>query len=203
MNRGDEVNVRERRKKELKELIFQKSVELFAEKGFDQVSVDEITKACGVSKGTFYNYFPSKQAVLLYLGSSQMELVLQAIEESAGDEDLKERLLKVFGGLFSRLGEKTELMKLVMRQFLNSSTLMSEEYNTIVSFHQALVKLLTEAQQKKQIAETCNLQEASSLLIACYFQLVMTWLSSDLERSVIQKSFEEQLNIIWEGIQRR
>jgi AcrR family transcriptional regulator len=194
MNRGDEVNVRERRKKELKELIFQKSVELFAEKGFDQVSVDEITKACGVSKGTFYNYFPSKQAVLLYLGSSQMELVLQAIEESSGDEDLKERLLKVFGGLFSRLGEKTELMKLVMRQFLNSSTLMSEEYNTIVSFHQSLVKLLT---------ETCNLQEAASLLIACYFQLVMTWLSSDLEISVIQTSFEEQLNIIWEGIQRR
>lgn len=53
-----------------KQEIFEKAIQLFADKGFNQTSVEEIAKNTGVSKGGFYTYFSSKN-----------ELMLQMIEE--------------------------------------------------------------------------------------------------------------------------
>lgn len=41
------------------------AVELFREKGYDRVSVDEIVRTAGMSKGTFYIYFRSKADIIL------------------------------------------------------------------------------------------------------------------------------------------
>ena len=35
---------------------------LIAEKGYDQVTVDDIAAACGIGRGTLYHYFPGKDA---------------------------------------------------------------------------------------------------------------------------------------------
>ena len=53
--------LRETRKKELKELIFLKAVQLFQERGYENVTVQDITTACGIAKGTFFNYFPKRK----------------------------------------------------------------------------------------------------------------------------------------------
>ena len=46
-----------------KEIIIQKSFVLFLTKGYKEVSVNEIHKECGVSKGAFYHHFVSKDAL--------------------------------------------------------------------------------------------------------------------------------------------
>ena len=46
-----------------KEIIIQKSFVLFLTKGYKEVSVSEIHKECGVSKGAFYHHFVSKDAL--------------------------------------------------------------------------------------------------------------------------------------------
>ncbi|NIL87602.1 mycofactocin system transcriptional regulator [Rhodococcus sp. 06-221-2] len=39
------------------------SIELFASKGFDETSIDDIADAAGIARRTFFRYFPSKNAV--------------------------------------------------------------------------------------------------------------------------------------------
>ncbi len=51
-------------KLEKKELIIKKSRELFSEIGYEETKVEDITKALGISKGSFYTYFNSKEEVL-------------------------------------------------------------------------------------------------------------------------------------------
>ncbi len=46
-----------------KEIILEKALELFAEKGYDSVSVGEIAKAVGIKAPSLYNHYPSKQAI--------------------------------------------------------------------------------------------------------------------------------------------
>ncbi|WP_342600513.1 helix-turn-helix domain-containing protein [Psychrobacillus sp. FSL H8-0483] len=46
-------------------LIIEKAVELIAKNGFETTSVQEITEACGISKGAFYIYFKSKESLLI------------------------------------------------------------------------------------------------------------------------------------------
>lgn len=56
-----------RQKKALatREKLLKTSLDLFSKYGFEHVSIEQITKACHVSKGTFYTYFPSKYDVIL------------------------------------------------------------------------------------------------------------------------------------------
>ena len=56
----------EERKNQKKQLI-EVSKKLVIERGIKNVSVDDITKACGIAKGTFYNYYDNKDALLIEL----------------------------------------------------------------------------------------------------------------------------------------
>lgn len=51
-------------RQEKTKLILDTSLELFAEKGFHQTSISDITRKAGISKGLLYNYFESKDEVL-------------------------------------------------------------------------------------------------------------------------------------------
>lgn len=51
-------------RQERTKLILDTALELFAEKGYHQTSINDITKRAGISKGLIYNYFESKEAVL-------------------------------------------------------------------------------------------------------------------------------------------
>lgn len=59
------LTTRQKKALETREKLLKKSLELFSKFGFEHVSVEQITKACNVSKGTFYTHFPSKYDVIL------------------------------------------------------------------------------------------------------------------------------------------
>jgi AcrR family transcriptional regulator len=71
---------RQRRSAELRERLFRAALELFAQKGFVETTVEDITEAADVGKGTFFNYFPSKDHILLAFGEMQRSKLEAAIE---------------------------------------------------------------------------------------------------------------------------
>lgn len=56
---------RQKKALETREKLLKTSLDLFNKHGYEHVSVEQITKACNVSKGTFYTHFPSKYDVIL------------------------------------------------------------------------------------------------------------------------------------------
>jgi len=69
---GTRKDRKERRRKDLLRVAW----ELFGEKGFDAATIDDITRRAGISHGTFYNYFASKESVLQHLGREVLEDML-------------------------------------------------------------------------------------------------------------------------------
>jgi AcrR family transcriptional regulator len=57
--------LRERKKRQTRQLITDTATEMFLERGFDAVRVAEIAEACGVSEKTVFNYFPAKESLIL------------------------------------------------------------------------------------------------------------------------------------------
>lgn len=55
---------RERKKAEVRRRLYDAAVRLFRERGFDTTPVEAITEAADTAKGTFFNYFPTKEHVL-------------------------------------------------------------------------------------------------------------------------------------------
>jgi AcrR family transcriptional regulator len=62
-----EVSRRERKKEETKERIVEAAFALFRKHGVEATTVEEICERADVAKGTFFNYFPRKEAVFGYL----------------------------------------------------------------------------------------------------------------------------------------
>lgn len=57
--------LRERKKAQTRRRIEETAVRLFAERGYDAVTVNEIAEAAGVAKVTLFTYFPTKESLVL------------------------------------------------------------------------------------------------------------------------------------------
>src|SRR5947209_19040784 len=85
-----EIGLRERKKQQTRELIAEAARHLFADRGFDQVTVAEVARAANVSEVTVFNYFPTKED-LLYGGMQFFEeSLLDAVRTRAPGESVLE-----------------------------------------------------------------------------------------------------------------
>src|SRR5882762_3131321 len=94
---------RERHGSELRERLFRAALALFAKKGYLETTVEDITEAIDVGKGTFFNYFPSKDHILLGFAEMQLaklELIVGEIRRDLDPEDLAQVFRQtIFGTL--------------------------------------------------------------------------------------------------------
>lgn len=76
---GQGPSRRERRRMETHDRITRAAFELFAQRGFYATTVEEITNLADVGKGTFFNYFPSKEHILIEFSNAHVEKTREAI----------------------------------------------------------------------------------------------------------------------------
>ena len=63
-----------------KRKIFETSMKLFAEKGYDATSIEDITCAVGVAKGTLYYHFTSKEEIFDFLIEEGIKLLQNSVD---------------------------------------------------------------------------------------------------------------------------
>src|SRR5579859_3717396 len=88
---------RERRSAETRERLFRAALDLFARKGFTETTVEDITEAADVGKGTFFNYFPSKDHILLAFGEMQFAKLESAVTEARESREPMPQFLRSLG----------------------------------------------------------------------------------------------------------
>jgi len=86
---GASASLRERKKQATRRQLRWVALALFAERGFSNVTVEEIAEAAEVSPRTFFNYFPSKEAVLPGADPERMLELRQRILTEAGSTALE------------------------------------------------------------------------------------------------------------------
>src|ERR1700690_2165408 len=88
---------RQRRSADTRERLFRAALDLFAQKGFVETTVEDITEAADVGKGTFFNYFPSKDHILLAFGEMQLRKLESAIELARQTDEPMPEFLRSLG----------------------------------------------------------------------------------------------------------
>ncbi|MER7502646.1 TetR family transcriptional regulator [Nonomuraea pusilla] len=101
--------LRERKKRETRQAIHLAAMELFAERGFDGVSVLEIAERAGVSKMTVFNYFPTKEAIVLIPLEEDFSDIAQLVRGRRPGESLVEGARRDFLDRLARHAPETGL----------------------------------------------------------------------------------------------
>lgn len=63
------MTLRDRKKEQARHAIVEAAIELFAARGIDGTSIDDIADAVDLSRATVFNYFPYKEAILVEIGA--------------------------------------------------------------------------------------------------------------------------------------
>src|SRR5262245_20675283 len=77
-----ELGRRERKKEETRQRIVAAAIELFQRNGYEATTVDEISERADVAKGTFFNYYPRKEAILDDVHEQQIAAVEVAVNRA-------------------------------------------------------------------------------------------------------------------------
>jgi len=141
-----EAGLRERKKQQTRVLIAQAANRLFAERGFDAVTVAQVAQAANVSEVTVFNYFPTKED--LFYGGMQFfeERLLEAVRERMPGESVLEAFRRpVLEGL-KRLAsdEPAEVIAAAGRLISASPTLEAHEREIVARYTRLLAELLAE-----------------------------------------------------------
>jgi AcrR family transcriptional regulator len=122
----DVLSLRERKKRLMRQQLSDTATEMFMERGFDAVRVIEVAQACGVSEKTVYNYFPTKEALVLDRWETTMDSLqsgLANLSESPAQCALR-ILTDELGALTSWLAAQDDPVT-AGAQFLRFGTLMN------------------------------------------------------------------------------
>lgn len=125
---------KERQRKQLYQELINSAVKLFAEKGLDEPSVDEIVAETGVAKGTFYLYFKNKSEIITAVvdsGLCELEERVAKAQASSGDnapDTLRACIQEVISFFESN---KSMIGLLIDGKGINSSQLSQEDGTTL------------------------------------------------------------------------
>lgn len=104
-------------KEDKRELIREAAIRTFSEKGFHQTRAEEIAQAAGVAVGTIYNYFKSKEEVLLDIFATEFEEWKRFYEElRRSGLPVVEQVREILQERFRLLRERRELMQVLLRE---------------------------------------------------------------------------------------
>jgi len=102
------------RKREARvELILGSALKVFAARGLQEATVDEIAEEAGLGKGTIYYYFPSKEAILRALVETTVDHhfngIRERVQEASGPLDVAAGII---GGFVANYRKQPELFRL-------------------------------------------------------------------------------------------
>jgi AcrR family transcriptional regulator len=131
--------LRERKKREARQHISDVATRLFAQRGFEAVTVVEIAEAAGLAKATVTNYFPRKEDLLLDLQAEAEHLLVDALRERPPGQPVVEAVR----GLMHRL--------LAQRHMLSTAAPGMAQFGRLIAESPAL---LSRAREQREYLES-------------------------------------------------
>ena len=188
----DEEQLRRRKQ------IFDASVHLFLEKGFNETSMREIAAAAGIGKSTLYDYYKSKDEILVSYFANEIAVITARAEEIIqADWTISEKLRKI---MQMHLGYLVNSKQIFLKLSLEAQRLSADSQDQI-QFHRhayqdMLRELVEEGTRRGEFRPVNSLFAARSI-----FSLLSIAVFTTRPTGTPEEMLEQALGILFQGIQ--
>ena len=190
---------RQRRSAEIRERLFHAALALFGKKGFAETTVEDITEAADVGKGTFFNYFPSKDHILIAFGDMQLGKLQAAIEEARRTNEPIPKFLRSLGVRMTQEPVRNpEIIRALLQAYLSTTPVreaMLDLQKRILALHTELIRL---GQKQGEIRNDVPAEEIAYVFRQTIFGTLLIW--SLYGDATLQKRIESACNLLWTGM---
>ncbi len=176
---------RERRHAETRERLMRCALRLFADRGFADTSIEDITEAADVGKGTFFNYFRTKEHVLDTFGKQRLAKVEAALAEAQTGKKSIQQIVRELA--HSHRSESPYTPKL-MRSFMVAA-LLNDSVRRTTTENQAygrsvLAKIVAIGQKRGEIRQDVAGSQVARTMQQGIFGAFLLWaLNPEIELS--------------------
>ena len=190
---------RERKAAQTRLKLFRCAMQLFAERGFQNVTVEDITEAADVGKGTFFNYFESKDQVLGVMAEIQLGKVRSAMEEAeAGKHSIQSVLQRLFARVGEEPGRSPELARTVISSFLASEVIRRGMDQNMCEGRRMAARIVELGQERGEIDAKLKPEQVALQLQQAFLGTLLLW--SLRGEPKLQTAIEASFQHFWRAI---
>jgi AcrR family transcriptional regulator len=190
---------RARRSAETRERLFRAALDLFTRKGFTETTVEDITEAADVGKGTFFNYFPSKDHILLAFGEMQLAKLDSAVGEArAGHEPLPQFLRSLGVRMTQEPIRNPGIVRSLLQAYLSTTEVRGAMLDLQKRIHALHTEIILLGQERGEIRSDLPAAEMALVFRQTIFGTLLFWsLHGDAS---IDARMESAFNVLWSGL---
>ena len=159
---------------------------LISERGFDHVSVEDITKDSGVAKGTFYHYFECKEEVVAELSFQSIQTIIKKAIDYDGD--VRERCLYYFIELYKDASwSGVRLVRQWMKETMEAETPDSRTRECLDGIRNTVMDIVVTGlgKGKGELRADAPLDMLSKLLMSHFFGVLTIWCMMNGEWDIV------------------
>jgi AcrR family transcriptional regulator len=187
---------RERHRTETRDRLYRAALALFAEHGFLETTVEDITEAADVGKGTFFNYFPTKEHILAEFGGQRTAAVERALHQARAT---KGSVLEIFRELLGDAAGQADKSAALLRAIFAAHASCTSVREELVRRSQLGLRILAQifvlAQERGEIRRDISAMDLARMTQRIFMGVTMSW--SITPASTLRKTSEE----IWDLIE--
>jgi AcrR family transcriptional regulator len=193
---------RSRRSAETRERLFNAAVRLFAEKGFAETTVEDITNAADVGKGTFFNYFPSKEHILIAFSDMQLGKLERFVEAARSTKEPMRAFFRTMSQqMTSEPAKKPDFMRALLQANLSSLSVRNVMRERNVRGENLLSQLVQIGQERGEFRRDVSALEIARVFRQMTFGTVLLW--SVYGDDSLTERMERAIDILWTGFSPR
>ena len=190
---------RQRRSAEIRERLFRAALDLFARKGFAETTVEDITDAADVGKGTFFNHFPSKDHILLAFGEMQIAKLEDEIANARHTNIPMPEFLRSLGLRMTQEPTRNPaIIRTLLQAYLSTIPVraaMMDLQKRVQALHTQIVEL---GQARGEIRDDIPASEIAYVFRQTIFGTLLVW--SLYGDATLHARIETAFHVLWSGM---
>ena len=191
---------RQRRAAETRMRLFRCALKLLAERGFQNVTVEDITEAADVGKGTFFNYFESKDHVLGVMAEIQVGKMKEALLVGGnGNQPIHSVLRHLFQRLSEEPGRSPSLARALISSFLASESVRSIFVGKLHDGLKMIAEVIAVGQERGEIDPRLEKDKVAPQLLQAVLGTVLLW-SLHGGESALEARMEDTFQHFWRAV---